>query len=119
MSSTEFYQFINSQQYTKEFAPPFNWSPTTLYNPMGKLLVGYSIPAYTDYISRAHDLNGLFYLLKLQIEIALSPDQPVEKVISQSQYTNPYTLEPMSYNQDAHSIYFECMDKTSRCELSL
>ena len=91
-----------------------------LYNPTGKLLVGYTVGAgYTDYIGRVYDLNGMFHLLKLQIEIALNPDQPVEQVISQSQYTNPYTLKPMSYNQDAHSIYFTCMDKTSVCELDL
>lgn len=119
MNSTEFYQFINSQQYNKTFSSSFNWSPTTLYNPMGKLLVGYGTPAYKAYIARAHDLNGMFYLMKLQIEIALNPGRPVEQVISQSQYTNPYTLEPMSYNQDTHSIYFQCMDKTSVCELDL
>ena len=78
-----------------------------------------AMPAYKDYIGRVHDLNGMFYLLKLQIEIALNPEKAVAQVIVQSQYSNPYTLEPMQYNSATHSIYFECMDKTSVCELGL
>ncbi len=119
MGTSEFYNYLESNQHKHEFVTPVSWSPSMLYNPTGKLLVSYLIPAYPDYIARAHDLNGMFYLLKLQIEIALSPEKPVQQVISQSQYTNPYTLEPMSYNQDNHSIYFKCMDKTSVCELDL
>jgi hypothetical protein len=118
MNTVEFYQYVKGG-FEEGFKTPFNWSPSTLYNPMGKLLINYSIPAYSDYIARAHDLNGMLYLLKLQIEIALNNDRPIEQVISQSQYTNPYTLKPMSYNQDSHSIYFECMDKSSSCELDL
>ena len=119
LSTAEFYQYMNSDQKEKDFSSPVSWSPSMLYNPSGKLLLSYSIPAYTDYIARIHDLNGMFYLLKLQIEIALKPNQAVKQVIASSQYTNPYTLKPMEYNQETHSIYFECMDKTSVCELDL
>ena len=119
LTTADYYQYINSDQKNKDLASPVNWTPGMLYNPTGKLLVSYSIPAYTNYLSRAHDLNGMFYLLKLQIEIALSPDQLVENVIANSQYTNPYTHKPMGYKKETHSIYFECMDKTSVCELDL
>ncbi|VAW44047.1 hypothetical protein MNBD_GAMMA02-600, partial [hydrothermal vent metagenome] len=119
LNTAEFYQYLESDQPAEDFAPPVKWLPSMLYNPVGKILISYAIPAYTDYIARVHDLNGMFYLLKLQIEIALNPNRPVEQVITSSKYTNPYTLEPMSYNQDTHSIYFKCLDKTSSCELDL
>ncbi|MCF6264867.1 MAG: hypothetical protein L3J24_14945, partial [Xanthomonadales bacterium] len=119
LNTAEFYQYLESDQPAEGFASPVKWSPSMLYNPVGKILVGYATPAYTDYIARVHDLNGMFYLLKLQIEIALNPDRAVEQVITNSEYTNPYTLKPMAYNSESHSIYFECMDKTSGCELDL
>jgi len=119
LSSVEYYQHVTGENNAVKFTSPFNWSLTTLYNPLGKQFISYAIPAYNDYVARAHDLNGMMLLLKLQIEIALSPNQPVEQVITQSKYTNPYTLEPMDYNSETHSIYFECMDKYSVCELSL
>lgn len=119
LSSVEFYQHVTGANKEVKFSSPFNWSPTTLYNPLGKQLISYAIPAYNDYIARVHDLNGMMYLLKLQIEIAMSPNRSVEQVIAQSKYTNPYTLEPMDYNSETHSIYFECLDKYSVCELSL
>jgi hypothetical protein len=120
LNTEEFHQYLKSDQQHQDFVSPVSWSPSMLYNPTGKLLVGYTVgAAYTDYIGRVYDLNGMFHLLKLQIEIDLNPDKPVEQVISQSQYTNPYTLEPMDYNSETHSIYFQCMDKTSVCELDL
>lgn len=119
LKTQAYYQYQESAQYQSDMSAITLWSPTMLYNPTGKLMVSYAFPAYNDYIGRGHDLNGMFYLLKLQIEIALNPEQDIEQVIAQSQYTNPYTLEPMSYNKDSHSIYFDCMDKHSICELSL
>lgn len=120
LNTVEFHQYLKSNQQHQDFVSPVSWSLSMLYNPTGKLLVGSTqVPAYNDYIGRVHDLNGMFHLLKLQIEIALNPDRPVEQVINESQYTNPYTLEPMSYKKDSHSIHFKCMDKTSSCELDL
>ncbi len=119
LNAEKFYQLVNVEQWAKDFSPTIRWTPSMLYNYVGKVLVSYSKPAYKDYIGRVHDLNGMFYLLLLQTEIALQPDQPVEQLINQSKYTNPYTLEPMLYNKPSHSIYFKCMDKTSSCELSL
>jgi hypothetical protein len=119
LSAEAFYQQATGQNQQVEFTSPFNWSPTTLYNPMGKLLISYTIPAYNDYIARAHDLNGMIHLLKLKIELTLNPTQNIEQLINQSKYTNPYTLEPMLYNIENNSIYFKCMDKYSICELDL
>ncbi len=117
--SRKFYQYVSSNKLQKDFNQPFKWSLNTLYNPSGKKIISYIMPAYKDYFGRVHDLNGMIHLLKLQIEIALNPNKPVEQVIAQSKFTNPYTLKPMGYKPESHSIYFECMDKTSVCELDL
>lgn len=119
LDSAEFYLHVTDESQAIEFTSPFNWSPTTLYNPMGKRLISYVIPAYNDYIARAHDLNGMVHLLKLQIEIASKTNQAVENIVSQSIFTNPYTLKPFTYNRDTQSIGFKCLDKHSSCELDL
>lgn len=119
LNAYEFYNYTASEQFQQDFKSPVGWSPTILYNPLGKFLMTVAMPAYKDYIGRMHDLNGLFYLLKLQIEIALNQDKAVKQVIANSKYTNPFTLEPMSYNSESHSIGFDCVDKTSICELDL
>ncbi len=118
LSSRDFYHYLNSEQPNEDFRE-LSWGPSAMYNPTGKNLVGFSMPAYTDYIGRTHDLNGMISLLQLQIELALNPELPVLEVIKQSKWVNPYTLEPMSYDAGAKRIYFECMDKTSSCELYL
>lgn len=119
LDSKGFYLQVTGKDPVVKFTKPFNWSPTTLYNPVGKQLIGYAIPAYNDYISRAHDLNGMISLLKLQIEITVKPNQKIENIIQSSQHTNPYTGDPMMYNKDTNSIYFECLDPHSSCELVL
>jgi len=73
----------------------------------------------TDYIARVHDLNGMLQLLKLQLEISQNDSRSAAQVVANSKYINPYTLEPMSYDEKDHRIYFECLDKTSTCELNL
>ncbi len=118
-NSKKYFQYVNSNQLQKEFNQPVKWSLSSLYNPSGKKIISYIMPAYKDYFGRVHDLNGMIYLLKLQIEIALNPNKPVEQVIAYSKFTNPYTLKPMDYKPESHSIYFECMDRTSVCELDL
>ncbi|TDR19435.1 hypothetical protein C8D91_1991 [Marinicella litoralis] len=119
LDSSGFYQYLNSDEFGQEFEHPFSWSPASLYNPTGKVLMSYTVPAYTDYLARIHDLGGMIVLLKLQIELALNQEKPVKNVVLNSEFLNPYTSEPMSYNAATDSIYFTCLDKTSVCELGL
>ncbi len=119
LSPAEFYQEVNSKNFEIKVNQEFKLSLSSFYNPTGKMLLSYSVLPYTDYIARIHDMNGMIHLLKLQIELALNTDRSKAEVIAQSKYVNPYTLEPMKYNEESNSIYFECLDKTSVCELDL
>ncbi|MCB1581654.1 MAG: hypothetical protein KDI92_01240 [Xanthomonadales bacterium] len=119
LNAAEFYTLKDSERFKNDAEHVFTLSPSSFYNPTGKMLLSYSILPYTDYIARIHDLNGMIHLLKLQIELAMYADRPKKAVIAQSKYVNPYTLEAMNYNEETNSIYFECMDKTSDCELAL
>jgi hypothetical protein len=119
LDAPDFYNLIQSGDHIKEGKVFPTWSPATLYNPVGKSFLTYNLPAYTDYLARIHDLNGMINLLKLQIELALNTGHPKTEVIAQSKYVNPYTLEPMNYNEETNRIYFQCMDKSSVCELTL
>ena len=41
------------------------YSPTVLFNPVGKILVSIAAPAYEDYIFRAYDIAGFQRLVYL------------------------------------------------------
>ncbi len=118
LNAKDFHLYMKSDQ-AQQRQQPFNWSPSDLYNPSGKVLIGYALPAYGDYIGRIHDLNGMIHLLQLQIELALTTDQPVHQVIKHSAWTNPFTNEPMSYNDQSQMIHFTCVSLASSCELAL
>ena len=119
LDAKTFHQFVNSEKFSRAFERPFKWSPTSLYNPTGKLLMVDTLSAYSDYIARIHDLDGMLALLNLQIESALKPQQPTNEVVAQSVHVNPYTLNPFSYDSSKHKVFFECMDKRAVCELAL
>ncbi len=98
----------------------FSWSPTSLYNPTGKMLLSIATPAYADYVARVHDLDGMLALLRLKIEIKLNPETSVADTVAASKERNPYTGEAMNYDVAGQRIYFDCADRTSDvCELSL
>lgn len=110
-------QFMNP-----ELKSPSIWSFDMLYNPTGKLYseYAYAIPAYIDYISRYHDLNAKWLLLKAQIDIALHPEQPIEQTLTESNFQNPITGQPFDYNPKDGTIGFDCMDRLeSNCRLQI
>ena len=114
--SVRFYQHIQNGEREFLFYQPLSWSPSALYNPIGKR---YALPAYEDYLARGHDVSGMVLLLKLQIELALNPTVDRQQLINASIYKNPYTLEPMDYDPKTNQISFTCMDKSSVCALQL
>lgn len=120
MSAQAFHQQQISGAFDQAPSNAFSWSPTSLYNPTGKMLLNWSLPAYADYVARIHDLDGMLALLRLKIEIKLNPAMAPAEVIARSKERNPYTGAAMSYDASSKRIYFGCADRTSDvCELSL
>lgn len=116
LDSPAFYDAYQADEWP--YKPEFK-SPISLYNPSGKLLIKYSVGNYRDYFARVHDLNAMLVLLKLRIELALNNDQNISTLINKSAYKNPYTLKPFDYDAEANTIGFDCLDKTSVCEITL
>ncbi|WP_223789384.1 hypothetical protein [Marinicella meishanensis] len=120
LSAQEFHQQHSRGAWDLTTDDAFSWSPTTLYNPTGKMLLSIATPAYADYVARVHDLDGMLALLRLKIEIKLNPETDVAAVIASSQERNPYTQQPMGHDAAGKRIHFACADGTSDvCELSL
>lgn len=116
---------LNSQAFARAYQTK-NWpnnpeskSAISLYNPTGKLLTKVITSAYQNYLARAHDLNAMLVLLKLRIELALNNDQNISTLINKSANKNPYTLAPFDYDSENQTIGFDCLDKTSVCEIVL
>lgn len=116
LDSRDFYKVYQTKEWPgqHEFK-----SAISLYNPTGKQMITPTIFAYQDYFARMHDLNAMLVLLKLRIELALNDDQNIVSVVNNSTYKNPYTLKPFDYDAEANTIGFDCLDKTSVCEIAL
>jgi ribosomal protein S17E len=116
LESPAFYQAFKKEEWS--YQPEFK-SPISLYNPSGKLVVKLGSGTYKDYLARVHDLNAMLVLLNLRIELALNNDQNITSVVNNSNHKNPYTNQPFDYDPEAQTIGFDCLDKTSVCEIAL
>lgn len=118
LDNRNFYQSLLSDSWPEK---PSLKSPISLYNPTGKLFLNtyFGPPIYHDYFARMHDLDAMLTLLNLRIELALNNDQNISAVVNNSIYKNPYTPEPFDYDSETNTISFECLDKTSVCEIAL
>lgn len=96
-----------------------DFSPSSLYNLGGKLLLSTSIFQAQDYIARVHDVNGVILLAQLQLEIIKNPEQNIKWLIKNSQITSPYNNQPMSYDEEKGLVRFTCLDKASTCNIKI
>jgi len=95
------------------------FSPASLYNIGGKLLLPAMKVEAQDYVARVHDLNGMISLVKLQLDLKRLADTSVQSSIKESQHTNPYTGKPMDYDPKNNWLSFECLDESSKCRIKL
>ncbi|HLF13239.1 MAG TPA: hypothetical protein VJA26_18725 [Gammaproteobacteria bacterium] len=115
LSAEEFYGQRGYERMTynvRAFPPP-------LFNLGGKLALKQT-PAYQDYISRVHDLDGRIALVLLQTEIEQKSGQSVAAIVQSSKHRNPYTLAPMKYDVQTRTIGFECLSNPNDvCSVAL
>ena len=95
------------------------FSPASLYNLGGKIMLPAATGSYEDYIARLHDLNGMIDLLRLQLSLQSVDSQEMKNAIDLSPFTNPYTGKPMTFNPLDNSIEFECLDSSALCRVAL
>jgi len=114
-----FYQTVQSDQFNLGENIKVNFSPSSLYNLVGKMLLNLSIWSPTDYIARMHDLNGMISLVKLQLQLKQTATDSIEEAVKNSSITNPYTGEPMDYDKENNWLGFKCLEATSQCRIKL
>lgn len=85
-------------------------SPGVIYNLVGKMVTpAQSLGLHGVMLMAPHEVNGFLNLVNLNLEIAMSEGQDVELVIKNSEFINPFTREPMSYDGENRRLYFECI----------
>ncbi|WP_129642504.1 hypothetical protein [Peristeroidobacter agariperforans] len=83
--------------------------PAPLYNLGGRLALSEGRDA-AQFPARVHDQNGRILLVLLQSEIERRPaSTEVSQVINASEYRDPYTGKPMTYDVKAQTIGFKCV----------
>ncbi|MET1255765.1 hypothetical protein [Aliikangiella maris] len=118
LNSSAFYDAVQQGKTEHVTEQWFSLSPSNLYNPGGKLLLQNINWSPSDYIARMHDMNGMFNLVKLQLELKNQSEfQPLQWV-NDSAYRNIYTLEPLIFNEQKQTLEFECLSKKSLCSIS-
>jgi len=92
--------------------------PSILYNPISKTLLSLSnTQAYDDYIGRVHDLDGMFTLIALQLQLKMQSKLPAQSVIQNSKFKNPYTGQPMDFDANNGLLGFECFNPADVCQI--
>ncbi len=125
LSVREFYNRIKpdatgqSDCCFREFENMVSFSPASLYNIGGKMLLSTSPFGAQDYIARVHDLNGVISLVGLQLQLKDVSEETIGDRISRSNITNPYTREPMIYDKENNWAGFECLNEDSFCKIRL
>ena len=92
------------------------FSPSSLYNFGGKVLLQATGNNMHEYIGRVHDLNGIYGLVNLQLAAKSQQPGSLTKFIAQSPFTNPFTGEAFQFDPQNQRLYFECFDSDSKCE---
>ncbi len=122
LTASKFYKFtiLNNNSDCHQLKKyKLGFSPKNLYNPVGKILVSVDVPAYSNYIARPHDLDGLISLIKLQLALKSVDHNQWQQAINTSRIRNPYTGKPMTYDKEKQQLSFKCLDKNSVCKIKL
>ena len=82
-----------------------------LYNPVGCILFSISMPDFSKYIIRIHDMNGLISMVNLKRNIkrgSLGSDD-IEEYLNQAKdrYFNPYTEQSIDWNPGEQTLSFQ------------
>ena len=105
-----------SDQSEEEPAGAFRQVFAWPFNPIGNLLTSISAPSYKQYLARLYDLHGLLRLVELKRivrRLHIASDKVKPYVARQrTGLVNPYTLEPMRYDENRAVMYFEGLSAT-------
>lgn len=117
LSSTKLAESILQGRMSNQ--SPLIWSPSSLYNLIGKWLVSLRHPNMQEYIARVHDLNGMILLVQLQLLLKNTPNEEIESSIKNSTIKNPYTNRAMEWDRAKGALEFKCLDVKVICRVKI
>jgi hypothetical protein len=89
-----------------------------IYNPVGKILLSVSMPAWDDYPLRVHDLDALNRLVALRVELLAARAKPGDIAgrvgASEQRFHDPYSLKPMAWDEERKRLYFRAKSRRIR-----
>lgn len=123
LSSSELSKVIENgyqENLEKQREALISYNPRSLYNFTGKAMVKNNFCECWNYTARTHDLNNIFNLIKLQIELKTVETTNIKQSIAHSGNKNNYTQKAFTYNPIDNTIGFECLDKkNAACDVML
>lgn len=91
------------------------------YNPIGKILNAIAVAPYDSYTARVHNLDGFLRLVSLSLaakqQSVRAADMPAFLARAQPNLRHPYTNEPMFWDSNNRTIYFNGMGEKHDDEL--
>lgn len=92
--------------YRGTLVPPHKWS---LYNPVGHFLMNSYFMDFTRYGTRVTDLEGMRRALLIAAELRKAgvPPTKVEQHLAEHELTNPYTGEPLLWDEEEGAMVFD------------
>jgi hypothetical protein len=103
----KYYQQYSPEDEIRKLKP--GWL-SYVYNPIGCILFTLSIPDFSKYITRIHDMNGLIHMVNLKRQIKRNNTglADMEKYVKQAEqkYFNPYTGKHFDWNPGEQTLSF-------------
>jgi hypothetical protein len=104
----EFYRQFSAKNESEDLKP--GWL-SYLYNPIGCILFTLSLPDFSKYIIRIHDMNGLISMINLKRHIKREKPEPdeIEAYVKQAKkkYFNPYTGGHFDWSPGEQTLSFQ------------
>lgn len=121
LSAPLFLKWASEQRASVRTGVAWPWSWDLGYNPSGKILSTMLNLAHNGHIGRIHNLDGFLRLVSLQIAIkqAAIRDADIPEFLGRArpELHNPYTGEPMQWDNQNRTLYFNGMNEKTDEEL--
>jgi hypothetical protein len=117
-SGSDFYEALQVKRSRAE-KKHYRIFPPTLYNLGGKLLISEGAYRADDYIARIHDLNTLFSLVSLQIDIELSSTSNISNYLQTSKQRDEVRGETFVYDKARNELSFRCLRPENNCSIRM
>lgn len=117
----DFIKTVRARRADEESQSDWPWSWHFAYNPVGKIYSSMSSSIYDSYTGRIHNLDGFLRPVSLQIAIKQTAirDADIPKFLGRvrPELHNPYTGEPMQWDNQNRTLYFNGMNEKTDEEL--